>query len=151
MKNNISTASLLYYSPKTIHRLISFIGETPAYIVGGFPSFDDVKLGMRLGIPSLTGNAFINKKFLDLVECKTMLKKHKIDVGEYSPTITNQNQLVDVFSSLVINYPNFDQWEFSIVDEIDGRGRALFKTDSINLMTEIRKCDTVDERYNYLD
>lgn len=89
-KNNVSTASLLYYSPKTIRRLISFIGETPAYIVGGFPSFDEVKLGMRLGLPSLTGNAFVNKKYIDLVECKSMLKKHKIDVGEYSPTITSQ-------------------------------------------------------------
>lgn len=51
----------------------------------------------------------------------------------------------------MINYPNFDQWEFSIVDEIDGRGRALFKTDTINLMTEIRRCEKVDDRYRYLD
>lgn len=150
-KNNISAASLLYYSPKTINRLIGFIGETPAYIVGGYPSFDEVKLGMRLGLPSLTGNPFINKKYLDIVECKNMLKKHRIDVGEYSPTITTQNQMVEVFSSMVINYPHFDQWEFNIVDEIDGRGKALFKTDSINLMAEIRKCDKIDDRYRYLD
>lgn len=150
-KINVSTASLLYYSPKTINRLISFIGETPAYIVGGYPSFDEVKLGMRLGLPSLSGNPFINKKYLDLVECKTMLKRKKIDVGEYSPTISDQTQMVDIFSSMVINYPHFDQWEFNIVDEIDGRGKAQFKIDSINLMAEIRKCEKVDDRYRYLD
>lgn len=58
---------------------------------------------------------------------------------------------MDFFSNLMMNYPHYDKWEFNIVDEFDGRGRALFKTDSISIMNEIRLCDTYEERILHLD
>lgn len=61
-KNYLSITNLLYYSPKAVNRIISIVGEKPSYIVGGYPSFDDVKLALKLGCPYLTGNPFINKK-----------------------------------------------------------------------------------------
>lgn len=65
-KNNISTSNLLYYSPDALRKVISLIGESPTYIVGGYPSLDDMKLSLKLGAPFLTGNPFVNKKYLDL-------------------------------------------------------------------------------------
>lgn len=37
------------------------------------------------------------------------------------------------------------------MDEFDGRGRALFRTDSISIMNEIKLCDSYDERILHLD
>jgi hypothetical protein len=65
-KNNISVSNLLYYSPNALKKVISLIGELPAYIVGGYPNFDDMKLALKLGAPFLTGNPFVNKKYLDV-------------------------------------------------------------------------------------
>lgn len=61
-KNYLSVTNLLYYSPKACRKIISIVGEKTSYIVGGYPSFDDVKLALKLNCPFLTGNPFINKK-----------------------------------------------------------------------------------------
>ena len=61
-KNNLTVSNLLYYSPLAINKVIQIIGEKPSYIVGGYPSFDDLKLALRIGSVFVTGNPFINKK-----------------------------------------------------------------------------------------
>ena len=81
---------MLYYSNKALKKVINLIGDKPAYIVGGYPAFDDIKLSLKLGAPYLTGNPFVNKKYLDIHECKSMLARKNINVGEYSPVINNQ-------------------------------------------------------------
>ena len=90
-------------------------------------------------------------RFLNIYESLTLFNSCKIPVPKFSPIIKSGQEMSDVFANLLLEYPEVARWEFNIVDEFHGRGKANFRTDSIAIMTEIRNCFEIKDRLVYLE
>lgn len=136
--NNMNLSDILYYSPRAIEKVTRMIGKKNAFIVGGFPGIDDIRLSLKLGIPFMTGNPIINKRFSEKYRFKTLLVANDVPCLEFSPMISSKEQFCEYLVSLIISNPQYEKWEYNVNEEVKGRGAAELKIESVSLINEIR-------------
>lgn len=93
----------------------------------------------------------IKIRYLNLFEAKKLFERKRLPVSIFSDMITDNNQLVENFTNILLHNPEYNKWELNIVDEFHGRGKAVFRTELISVMNEIKLCETLEERFTYRD
>lgn len=90
-------------------------------------------------------------RYINKFEAKKLFEKKGIPVSIHSNFISDSNELVNNFTEILLRNPEFNKWEFNIVDEFHGRGKAVFRTELISIMNEVRICESYEDRIQYQD
>lgn len=146
----VSLSSLLRFSQSSLERIQNIIEGSPAYIVGGYPSFNDIILANLLNVPFLSGNPSNNMKFCSNFYTRRFLHVNNFPYMVFSYKFKREADIEKNFARLVIDSPYYSSWKFEIDREVMGRGHALFNLDFLSIATEIRAVEDPVKREEYL-
>lgn len=141
---------MLLLSTDTQKKISRIIGNKPAYIVGGYPGFKDVLLGVEMKLPYLTGDPALNLKFCSSYHVKKFLHQQGFPFMVFSPKITKEKDLEPTFAKILVSNPHYSNWKFEIDGEHGGKGSATICVDSVSIMQTLREIDEEEERARYL-
>jgi hypothetical protein len=146
-KNNLSLAALTLYSPHLMKQIQTIIENKYAYIVNGFPSFNDEKLSVKLQAAIVTGVPSFNRIFTQKFAAKSLFQKLKLPTLASSPFIRTQRDLFHSVANLMVENPNTKRWMVKINDEFNGRGLAQLNTDNFTILNDLQNHAQNDRKY----
>ncbi|CAG9313345.1 unnamed protein product [Blepharisma stoltei] len=151
LSNQFSTSKLLFLATKTINKIKEMIKGKPAFLVPGEISEDDIWISDLLGVPMLSSEPDLIRKFSGKYESKKVFEM----AGIPTPIGISQISSIDMFYSeltkLIFENILVDSWVFKINNERRGRGIAYIDVTKIKTVMKLRKqYDDLNEK-NYDD
>lgn len=122
--HNLCLASILKYSPKTVHRIKALIKGRDAYIVPGVLHQDDLYLADLLDIPVLSPDPEVATLYASKSGSKRIFLSAKMDIPPSEFDIYSLPQLHDCLAQLVTENLHVKRWLFKMDNEFAGRGTA---------------------------
>jgi hypothetical protein len=141
---------MLQLSSSTLQKIKKIIGGRPAYIIGGYPGFQDITLSVSMGLAYLSGNPVVNLKFCSSFFVKRFLHMNNFPYMVFSQKIKKEKELELNFSKILAAHPQYSNWKFEIDTEQGGKGTAVINVDSISILQDLRNMENEDERLTYV-
>jgi len=138
LPSQLSLAAQLLYSPRALKRIITFIGNRPAYIVPNAVGADDVRVSMRLKLPLLGPDDRLATLYSSKSGCKRIFASAQVNMPPAAYDIYSTDDCFQALTRLVVRYPNVKRWLFKMDDEFGGRGHAWIDMSHVNCTQEIQ-------------
>lgn len=137
---------MLLLSKDSLAKISRIIGDTPAYIVGGYPGFQDITLAVKLNLAFLSGNPVANHKFASSYFMKRFLHLNNFPYMVFSQKMKKDKDIELNLAKMVAAHPLYSYWKFEIDGEDGGRGSAILCVDNVALIQNLKKAESEEER-----
>ena len=124
---NMSTSSLLYYSPKCLNRIRSLSKGITTYIVPNEVGDEDLKVAVFLKLPILSGEPDIVRSFSSSSGSHRVFLEAGINTPVGATDVYDRDDLVSALANLVVDNLHVQRWIIKIDNETGGRGLAYFE------------------------
>lgn len=145
-KNQLSISGLLLFSRDSIEKIKRIIGEKPAYIVGGYPGFQDISLAVELKLPFLSGNPAENLKYSRSCFVKKFLHLNNFPYMVFSKKIKRDKDIEANFAKVIAAHPHYSNWKLEIDGEEGGRGSSIISVDNVQMIQTLRSTENEVDR-----
>ena len=145
-KNQLSLSSLLLYSLDSIEKIKRIVGDKPAYIVGGYPGFQDISMAVELKLAFLSGNPVENLKYSKSNTFKKFLHVNSFPYMVFSQKMKKDKDIEANLAKILAAHPHYSKWRVEIDGEEGGRGTAVIAVDNVNMIQTLRNTESEDER-----
>ena len=135
--DHFSLAQKLYYSPKTMKRIIQHIRNREAYIIPNHVGPEDLLLAIHLNLPLLAPEPEITAMFGTKSGGKKIFTTASVNVLPSEIEIFEETDLYLQLANLIVKHLDVKRWLIKLDDEFGGRGTAWFEPSDLKIYENI--------------
>ncbi|NXT68699.1 IQCH protein, partial [Chaetops frenatus] len=124
-EHHMCLATVLKYSPRTLHRLQVLLQGKDAFVVGGVPHLDDLAVADELQVPLLGSEPAVAQLYSSKSGSKRIFASAGVPTPPGEWDIHSREQLLGALSQLILDNLEVQRWLFKVDEERGGNGTAF--------------------------
>lgn len=147
LPDRMSTASLLYNSPKCLNRIRTLSKGIPTYISANELGDEDLKVAVFLQLPLLAGEPDVSRSFSSASGSRRVFIEAGVETPLGATDIYTRTDLVSALSYLIVDHLHVQRWIIKIDNENASRGLAYFEPANLKVLFILLESDKLTRTF----